>query len=285
REPTWDVYTRAASSPDAETAQTLLTLSPFTPYNVAALPLDQRGRSFGLLALLVAHPDHETRRAALQHSARLTIVDSEKVLLPTLLQMARGVHQREAAEALEAALAICDERDAPAIADLLRDLLPRRRLLKRAVKALEPDDTRARQRLLPVARAALGALEDDPLTITLRVRLAGWYLGADDLAAYFERVSARQEWHDEALLVACATISDQDDRLSLEQWRAIEGRLSTSADARLRRLACAALKAWAARAGDWEGAPLERLRAYRADPAPLVAAAAQFTLPGADRDS
>jgi len=284
-EPTWDVYTRAAVSPDPETAQTLLALSPFTSYNAMALPPDQRGRYFGLLALLVAHPDHETRRAALQHCARLTIGDNDKVLLPTLLQMARGTDQREAAEALEAALAICDERDAPAIADLLRDLLPRRRLLKRAVKELEPDDTRARQRLLPVARAALDALEADPLTITLRMRLACWYLGADDLAAYFESVSARQEWHDEALLVACATIGDQDDRLNVEQWRAIEGRLSISADARLRRLAFAALKAWVARAGDWEGTPLERLRAYRADPAPLVAAAAQFTLPAADRDS
>jgi hypothetical protein len=284
-EPTWEAYSRAAASPDAEVAQTLLALSPFTSYNVAALPPDQRGRSFGLLALLVAHHDRETRHAALQHCGRLTIADSEKVLLPTLLHMARGTNQREAAEALEAALAICEERDAPAIADLLHDLLPRRRLLQCAVKALEPDDLRDRQRLLPVARAALGALEADPLTITLRVRLASWYLSADDLAAYFERVSARQEWHDEALLVACATIRDQVDRLSVEQWRAIEERLSTSADARLRRLAFAALKAWAARAGDWEGAPLERLRAYRADPAPLVAAAAQFTLPGADRDS
>jgi hypothetical protein len=167
----------------------------------------------------------------------------------------------------------------------MRVLLPRRRLLKRAIKALEPNDTRARQRLLPVARATLDALEADPLTLTQRVRLAVRYLGADDLASYFERVSARQEWHDEALLVACATISDQEDRLSAEQWRAFEGRLSTSDDARLRRLAFAALKAWAARAGDWEGAPLERLRVYRADPAPLVAAVAQFTLPGADRDS
>jgi hypothetical protein len=284
-EPTWEVYARAAISPDAEVAQTLLALSPFTPYNVAALPPDQRRRYFGLLARLAAHPDRETRREALRCCARLTLTKSEKVLIPTLFQMARGTNQREAAEALEATLAICDERDAPAFGDLLRDLLPRRRLLQRAVKTLKPDDTRARQRLLPVARAALGALEADPLTITLRVRLAGWYLGADDLAGYFERVSARQEWHDEALMVACATISDQEDRLSAEQWRAIEGRLATSADARLRRLALAALKTWAARVGDWGGAPLERLRAHRADPAPLVAAAAQFTLPGVDSDS
>jgi hypothetical protein len=285
RAPTWEVYARATESPDAEVAQTLLTLSPFTPYNVATLPADQRRRYFGLLVRLVAHPEREVRREVLLCCARLMMADSDKVLIPTLVQMARGANQREAADALEATLAICDERDAPTIADLLRDLLPRRRLLKRGAKALEPNDARARHRLLPIARAALGALEVDPLTLTLRVRLAGWYLGADDLAAYFERVSARQEWHDEALMVACAMIADQEDRLSAEQWRAIEGRLSISADKRLRRLAFAALKAWATRVGDWEGAPLERLRAYRADPAPLVAATAQFTLPGADRDS
>jgi HEAT repeat protein len=284
-EPTWEVYARAATSADSETAQALLTLSPISPHNVTTLPANQRGRYFGLLARLVAHPDRETRQEALRDCARLSIADSEKVLLPTLLQMARAANPREAAEALEAALAICDERDAQAMADLLRELAPRRRLLKRAVKALEPDDTRARQRLLPVARAMIGALEDDPLTITPRVRLAGWYLDADELAAYFEGMSARGEWHDEALMVACATITNQDDRLSAEQWRALEGRLGASADERLRRLAFAALKAWAARVGDWEGAPLERLRVYRADPAPLVAAAAQFTLPAVNRDS
>jgi hypothetical protein len=41
----------------------------------------------------------------------------------------------------------------------------------------------------------------------------------------------------------------------------------------------------AARGGDQEGAPLERLRAYCAAPAPLMTAAAQFTLAPTDRDS
>jgi hypothetical protein len=53
------------------------------------------------------------------------------------------------------------------------------------------------------------------------------------------------------------------------------------ADERLRRLALAALVALAesTQGAGWTPERLVRLRAFRQDPAPLVAAAAQFTLP------
>ena len=86
--------------------------------------------------------------------ARLTTVDSGKVLLPTLLQMARGSDRSEATEALQAALAICDERDAPAIGDLMRELLPARRLLKRFSPVQVPTEHIPTRRLAAERRLA-----------------------------------------------------------------------------------------------------------------------------------
>jgi hypothetical protein len=62
----------------------------------------------------------------------------------------------------------------------------------------------------------------------------------------------------------------------------LETAFANSADERLRRLALAAVIAQAAGTAGWTPALRERLDVYRRDPAPLVAAAAQFTLPPPD---
>ena len=59
----------------------------------------------------------------------------------------------------------------------------------------------------------------------------------------------------------------------------LERALSGSDDPRLRRLALAALVAQAKYPPGWTAARRARLEAYREDPAPLVAGAAQFTFP------
>jgi hypothetical protein len=62
----------------------------------------------------------------------------------------------------------------------------------------------------------------------------------------------------------------------------LEAALAGQDDERLRRIALAALDAQAGDAYGWTAERLTRLRSFRADPSPLVASAAQFTLPLAE---
>jgi hypothetical protein len=117
------------------------------------------------------------------------------------------------------------------------------------------------------------------MTASLRVELAIGGLPWSDLAGFLEGLAACGELHADALSVAAAALRSwlpRPDRADLER---LEARLAGSADERLRRLALAALVAQAELPGAWNETRLQRLRAYRADRSPLVAAAAQFTLP------
>ena len=79
--------------------------------------------------------------------------------------------------------------------------------------------------------------------------------------------AARQP--EEALELVSQALSDGD----------LEAALAPSPDPRLRRLALATLVARAESATGWNAGRLARLRAFRNDPSPLVAASAQFTFP------
>lgn len=279
---TWTIYQGAASAPDTEVALALLTAPAFARARLKELTPALRDRFLLLVARLLAHPAREVRLQTAEQCARLGVTDRQGAVVDGLLALARSGRRQEAAKAVETLPVVSEARYAAALGSLITDLLPQRRLLLRAIKALEPSDARARERLLPIARAALRALEADPLTITLQGRLSCWYLAADDLAVFCEQAALRGEWHADALASTCRLLQSEYMRFAPEEWRALEGRLGASADERVRRLALSALKAWAKRTGEWDADQIERLRAYRRDAAPLVAAAAQFTLPGAD---
>src|SRR5262249_9645663 len=133
-------------------------------------------------------------------------------------------------------------------------------------------------RLLPVARAVLAALAADPLTVRLRVELAAAALPGDELAGFLDRLAADGVLHADALAAAGVALRDVVRRLEPEDLDALEAALGASPNERLRRLSLATLAAGAGARG-WTDERLSRLRTYRGDPAPLVAEAAQFTLP------
>jgi len=157
-------------------------------------------------------------------------------------------------------------------------LLSDRRGVAVAVAALAAGVSYDRSRLLPAARAVLGALASDPLTMRPRVELAAAALAGEELAAFLGRLAAEDVLHADALAAAVAALSGFARRAEPEDLDALEATLAVSPDERLRRLALAALTA-GARARGWTDDRLERLRGYRRDAAPLVAEAAQFTLP------
>jgi hypothetical protein len=184
--------------------------------------------------------------------------------------------------AAAAAFALCSRHDVRRVTRALTQLLPDRSGVAAAVAALAAAARAERSRLVPVARAVLAILSSDPLTIRLRVELAAAALPAEELAGYLDRLAAADVLHADALAVAQVALGPVGERLEPESLDALEAALGASPDERLRRLALAALTA-GARAHGWTDDRLRRLRGYRGDPAPLVAEAAQFTLP-ADED-
>jgi hypothetical protein len=132
---------------------------------------------------------------------------------------------------------------------------------------------------LPAARAALEALASDPLTAALQVELATTALLFDDLAAFLRDLAAADRLHAEVVTAAVRIIQASARRADADALAVFEQSLAGDADARLRRVALAALVAQAQSARGWDAERLARLQLYRVDPAALVAAAAQFTFP------
>ena len=129
----------------------------------------------------------------------------------------------------------------------------------------------------------LTALRADPLTVRLQVRLAVAGLPWPEVVAYLAALAATGELDAESLLTAAQALESSglrtiapDETTSLAT---LEHTLAASPDAPLRRLALAALLAQATQPAGWTAALRARLAHYRADLAPLVAAAAQFVFP------
>jgi hypothetical protein len=269
----WEILERAARAADAATMD-----------GVVRIPADRlsgpsQGRLLALLAGALAHPEPSVRLQVLGRCAALPVPDPEQVLLPRLLAALASRAPDERRSAAAAVCATCKPPDAPLIARAVAGVLPDRRALVTAVAALQGAVGADRRRLAPVARAVLAALSPDPLTAGLRAGLAAAGLPWDEWAGLLRGMAATGELHADTLAAAAAGVSawaDRPDRGDLEK---LEASLAAERDERLRRLALAALLAQARLPGGWNGERLQRLRAFRQDPAPLVAAAAAFTLP------
>ena len=274
RPETWAILERAAASPDAALAAI-----------AGRMPADRlspasRQQLVRLLSMLVTHPDPRVRLDALNRCISLPVADTEQVLLPHLLDTMGSSLPDERTAAAGAVFATCRAQDAPLVAAAIGRMLADRRALRTAIDQLQAAVPRHRGRLLPVARAVLDALAADPLTVTLRVELAAWALPWDELPPLLAHLAASGELHCDALgavvLAVHRTVYFRPHRNDLTR---LESTLAASPDERLRRVALAALVARSDGGRGWDDEHLARLRSYRADPAPLVAAAAQFTLP------
>ncbi len=283
RSATWPLLEQAAQSANAETALAAL------PRGISPAQLQQpvKGETetieqhlLRLLLLLLNHTEYDVRLGALYYYP-LAIRDEQRVLMPRLLELLPAPVPAESEAAARAIFNLATEGDASPIAQALRGLLPNRRVVLKLVNAYQSPSDPARQRLLPVVQSLLQVLAEDRLTLSLRVRLAFQYVPMENLIAFFQSLSQRNEWHAEALIEACRHMEGQS-RFELDEWNTFEAAFAASADERLRRLAFAALKAQTMKMGHWDEEHLARLKTYRADPSALVAAAAEFTLPDED---
>jgi hypothetical protein len=164
--------------------------------------------------------------------------------------------------------------EAEAVGARLVALIPRRRNLERLVAEVAAAlHAHAPQWKREVARQLNAGLAADPLTVTVHLELAGRIQEWKQLTETLLEVSRRGLLHADAMVVAMKAVA------RATHPDEIEAQLRDQPDANLRRLALAALIGAAAPGKGWSRARRQRLDRYRADAAPLVAAAAAFTFP------
>ncbi len=289
---TWDILEQAASSPDRAIALAPLSLTALRTSHAVVRQEDTATQRhiLRLLATLVVHPDAEARKSALKYCALLGIADEARNLAPILAdRVASSVTaaqtRAEYDEALafaEAFFGVCTPEDWNAATRVVWALMPHRRLLKEAIRSLN-DAPRLRERhLLPIVQVALVELAKDPLTARLQIDLAVGRLPADELYTFFTKLARGNGLHADSLAYAAQKLEGVRKRSDAAKFEALEPKLGSSRDERLRRLGFAILQSRAGSLGEWNEALLERLRVYRADRSVLVALAAQFTNPDTD---
>lgn len=268
RPETWEIFTRAAQSPDTALARAVIPI----PADGLS-PLAQR-RLATLLASVLAHPEPEVRIQVLQRCMQNPLTDYDHTLLPALLASLNSRIPDEYIWAAKALFTLYADKDASLVADTIRNLLNNRRTLQIVIENFVSTLSIDRQRLLPTTRAILTTLSQDQLTLSLRLEMILWGLPWEEVAPQLIQIADRL--HADALVkteLAIQRVARRPDADLLS----METTLATSNDERLRRLALAALLAQSTQSNGWSDALVARLHTYRRDPSPLVAEAAQFT--------
>jgi hypothetical protein len=132
--------------------------------------------------------------------------------------------------------------------------------------------------------ATLDALAADPLTLHLQVSIAMRLLTAEAVTTYLSGLRGEETLVTAALLGAGDMLRQQAYQFDVPRLERLEAALAASEDARLRLIALAAFQAQVQRGSYLSADRLARLRRFRADAAPLVAASAQFALLNLESD-
>ncbi|WP_394827838.1 hypothetical protein [Pendulispora albinea] len=266
RPDTWRLFEAAATDPDWIIASRL-----------ADIPLDRLSASSemricALLALVLGRPEPEARLDLLRRMTSLPLRDPDRVLFHQCLRHFAAAHPDEGAAACRAALVRMLPDEVDAVISAVAAQSGRRPILSALVEsianAIHPH-TPARTR--EVAEGVLEHLARDGRAVRLYLRLATPLLGYQELAAALIALGARDGLHADALVLAqSAARACRDPDL-------LEALLAREASADLRRIALEALRTDAGPGRGWTDERRARLLRYRADEAPMVAEAAQFT--------
>lgn len=277
----WNYLEEPASWPVLETAA---RSEEAVALGVVRIPVDRlspfaQQHLVGLIAILLEHPEASVRLAVLARCVGLPLSDSDQVLMPHLLSLIGSRLPDESAAAAHAAFSTYDGNQADALGAAVYAVRSNRRALKAAADALESTLTRQRGRQMQTVRAVIAALSSDPVTVNIRAELVVSGLPWDEITLTLAQMAEAGELQAEAFMAVVQAIEcpryGRDNR-GLEQLETV---LAVSPDEHLRRLALASLVAQAASTEGWTADRRRRLEVYGQDPAPLVAAAAQFIFP------
>jgi len=273
RPETWKMYSEAAAAGDPAIAVSLsrIPTERLTPYSERQL--------LELLASLLRNPDPKVRVTVMQRCAAMPVLDANDTLLGPMLTNVESPVPDECDAAVQALLGTYAIRRPLVLGDAAARVLDNRRSLTSLVSGLSAAAGRNRAGLLPAARSVLATLRRDPLTVSQQIRLATVALPFHDLAEFIAAASAGHLLHPGAVESLVQSIHGAANRPDAELLETLETRFSAHTDEVLRRVAFASLVAISGSNRGWDQARLRRLREFRRDPSPLVAEAAQFTLP------
>ncbi len=278
RDKAWELLEAAASSPDPALARSVMRI----PADRLS-PQGQR-RLVGLLGTLLRHLEATVRVATAERCVTLPVKDTEGILLGRLLERMRSPLPDERSACATAVFAACTERDAERIGEVVRVIMPERRALLTIVDRFTAGAYQGQTRLKPIARAILVALSEDRLTAFLQVRIAAQLLSWEEIGVLLLKLVEWGDLRGDVLSGACEALRTATYRSDASGLVGLERQLAGNANPYVRRLGLAALIGMAQSPWGWDAPRLELLRAYREDPAPLVAAIAQFTLPSEELD-
>jgi hypothetical protein len=261
----WTVIERAVDDPDWVLAS-----------RVAEVPLvhlsdASERRLGGMFGRLLRRPETEARSALLERAAWLPLRDVDRTFFAALLAH-MGSSPAEASLAASAVVArmLADEVDV--VGARVEELVPRRRTLLAILPALRPTPYAPAYRRA-LALQMLRALAKDARVVPLRVELAGHLCDSRELAELFTELARRDELHADAMVAAAEALK------RCVHPELVELALAGEKDARLRRLAVAALVLAARPGRGWSDERRQRLEGYRADASPFVAGAAELVFP------
>ena len=288
RSEAWSILEEAARSEDPAIA----TMASRTP--AARLTAASQERLISIIICVLNHHDPKVRCDGLARCQTLPVVDPQHRLLPFLSKAMTSPVVDEVHAAASAVFSTYDGTHASAIASSVGELLQNRRALTVVATAIQARATWNRRAMQPIVDKVLSVLNADPLTITLRVRLAATCLEESDLVQFLEEHV--DELHAEALMEAVELLSVRNWGGSVEalpqnstavpllalsgiNGQSIETRFRSHPDPRLRRLVLACLVAESKSGRGWTVGLRERLSTLQQDTSPLVADAAVFTFP------
>lgn len=267
RDETWEILEKAATSSDMAVA----TMVGRIPDSVM-LP-EVQGRFINLLATLLCHDDVSVRLDVLRRCQQQPVKDTEKILLQKFLACLNSRLPDECKAAANAIFASYSGQQAEYVGEAVKGVISNRRNLLVVVDSLISSLNWDRLRLLPTARVIFAVLASDPLTVTLRVKLAILALSWQELVEFFEKVIATNQFSFDVVLILYMYIQN----FNSPDLPHLEAALTLSEDERLRRVALMALIVQAKSKG-WNEELKGRLLSFREDSSAMVAAAAQFTL-------
>ncbi len=257
---------------------------PALPSVVGRIPADRLSPEAqrwlaALMATLLVHPDAKVRLDALQRCMQMPLSDPEQALLQPLLRGMESPLPDESGAAAQAVFATYTGRQADLVAQAIARVLPNRRALHSAVDALVTATWWNAGHLAPTVRAVVAVLETDPLAAALRAEVATRSLPTGEVVGVLAAMADRGDLHADALAAVVRAVDGTGMFARTSGMQGLEGALATHADERLRRIGLAALVSLSRMPAGWTEEHLQKLRRYREDPSPLVAAAAQFTFP------